>query len=60
MCGTPGTPFQRKLSHMRARARRKRCTNGDAKLFPGTDVREASEVGPIPDMDEKTRQRGAA
>ena len=58
--GTPGTPFQRKPSHMRARARRERCTNGDAKLFPGTDVREASEVRPIPDMGEKTRLQDAA
>ena len=43
---------------MRARARRRRCTNGDAKLFPGTNVREASEGGPIPDMGEKDTARG--
>ncbi len=58
--GTPGTPFQRKPSHMRARARPERCTNGAAKLFSGTDVREASAVGPIPDMGAKTRLRDAA
>lgn len=58
--GTPGTPFQRKPSHMRARTRRERCTTGAAKLFSGTDVREPSVVGPIPDMGEKTRQWDAA
>ncbi len=57
--GTPGTPFQRQSSHTRARARRKRCTNSEAKLFSGTDVREASEAGPIPGMRAQSRLRDA-
>lgn len=56
--GTHGTLFEEKpYAYVRPREARK-CTNGDAKLFPGTDVREASEVRPIPDMGEKTRPRG--